>query len=153
MAVGREHQAGERPPKEGRCWAAGRDPLRSVFLVSSEAGRKGREGQKEGKRFFQGPAEANLEGAKAQEGRVPTPTRQGWGSRRVPLVSRAKAAEAPLPSRAVWQGSVRAEGPRETVFPLRERKKALKSEAQERGRLKKASEDRGADAAKRVAKP
>jgi hypothetical protein len=42
---------------------------------------------------------------------------------------------------------------RETRIMLRERKKALKSETQERGRLKEASTDRGPNTAERVAKP
>lgn len=41
----------------------------------------------------------------------------------------------------------------ETMYGPRYRRKALKSEAQERGKLKDASEGEGTDAAERVAKP
>jgi hypothetical protein len=97
--------------------------------------------------------DANLGGAQAQEGKVPTLTRTGWESWRVPLVPRAQAAEAPVSGRAVWQESVRAEGLWETWDLPRDRNEALESEAQERGELKQSPEGRRADAAKRVAKP
>jgi hypothetical protein len=71
----------------------------------------------------------------------------------VPLTSRAKTAGAPVPGRSVWQESAGADVPRETGVEPRGRKKALKREAHERGKLKQASVGRGADAAKRVAKP
>jgi hypothetical protein len=58
-----------------------------------------------------------------------------------------------MSGRSVWQENAGAEGSRETLSPLRSRKKALKSEAQERGRLKDAFEDERAYTVKRVAKP
>jgi hypothetical protein len=71
----------------------------------------------------------------------------------VPLAMWAEAAGVPLSSRAVWQESARAEGPRETLDLPQGRNKALKGEAQERGEPKDVPEGTGADAAKRVAKP
>jgi hypothetical protein len=58
-----------------------------------------------------------------------------------------------MPSRSVWQGNARADRSRETAAGPRGRSKALKSEAQERGKLKEAFEGRRADTAERVAKP
>jgi hypothetical protein len=55
--------------------------------------------------------------------------------------------------RSVWQESAGAEKPRETGIQPWGRNKALKREAHERGKLKQASVGRGADTAKRVAKP
>jgi hypothetical protein len=69
------------------------------------------------------------------------------------LASRAQAAEASMPGRRVWQENVRADRPRETEDGPWGRNKALKSEAQERGELKDASEGGRADTAERVAKP
>jgi hypothetical protein len=136
----------EAEPAEGNPWGSGFRHLR-------RSEEKEREGHEEGRNRFEDPPEKDLEGAKTQEGTVPVLTRTGWESWWVPLIPRAKTAGAPVSGRSVWQGSAGAERSRETGVQPRGRNEALKREAQERGKLKQASVGRGADAAKRVAKP
>jgi hypothetical protein len=144
--VSAPRKGGNAAPLEGSPWGPGSRHLR-------RSGRKGREGQEGGRCFFQGPAGENPGGAEAQESNGSAPVVTMTGGLDARLASRAQAAEASMPSRRVWQENVGADRSRETASGPEGRKKALKSEAQERGKLKDASEDRGADTAERVAKP
>jgi predicted small secreted protein len=71
----------------------------------------------------------------------------------VRLTERAKTAEASASGHWVWWENVRAEHTWETRHARHGGRKALKSEAQERGELKDAFEGEEADVAERVAKP
>jgi hypothetical protein len=137
---------GNAEPLEGIPWG-------SIFGLLRRLGEKEREGQEEDKSLLQYPAEADLGGAEAQEGKGFHSRSKRMGELGAPLASCAEAAEAPMPSRAVWHGSAGAEDLRETADRPRSRNKALKGEAHERGEPKRAPEDERADTAKRVAKP
>jgi len=81
---------------------------------------------------------------KAQESRRSRPGLNIPGARRGNRLFRGEQdAEAPMRGREVSRESARAEGEVETPFRPLERKKALKSEAQERWRLREAFEGRG----------
>jgi hypothetical protein len=70
---------GNAKPLEGIPWGSG-----FRFLRKSET--KEREGHEEGRGFFEYPAEENLEGAKAQEGKDLDSHLKKMGVQRVPLV-------------------------------------------------------------------
>lgn len=141
------------PRKGGNARPSGGIPWGSRVRHLRRPGRKEREGQREGRCFPSGPADASPGGAQAQESNGSTRSRILDRARDARLASRAGTAGAPPPSRRVWRKSVGAELLWETMGAPRGRRKALKGEAQERGKLKKASESRGADTAEGVAKP
>jgi hypothetical protein len=58
-----------------------------------------------------------------------------------------------VPGRWGWHESARVDRPWETTGGPQDRRKALKGEAQERGKLKKAFEGGRADTVERVVKP
>jgi hypothetical protein len=99
--VGRKHPAGQRPSKEGSAEPAEGTPWGFGFGLLRRSEKKKREGHEEGRNRFECPSDEHLEGAQAQEGTVPVLTRTGWESRWVPLMSRAKAAGAPVSGRSV----------------------------------------------------
>lgn len=71
-SVGNTRQVGTLR-KRGDARPPGVNPWGSVFLFLRRQKEKGREGHEECRCFFRYPAEANLEGAKAQEGKGGTP--------------------------------------------------------------------------------
>jgi hypothetical protein len=78
-----------------------------------------------------------LKGPGEQE--APTRFKRLGEQKGVRLFRGDEAAEAPMRSREVLQGSAGAERGRETFLRSSGRRKALKGEAQERGELKEAS--------------
>jgi hypothetical protein len=99
---------GEAEPPEGTPWGPG-------FRPRKRSEEEGREGQEEGRLFFQGPAEGSPGDAQAQESRGSAPVITVAGGRDAQLISRAQAAEASMSGLRVWQENVRADRPRETA--------------------------------------
>jgi hypothetical protein len=93
------------------------------------------------------------EAESSREHELPTRTKPPGASRKTAGLVGCKPLKRRYQALGVWYESARAEHLRETIDGPQDRRKALKSEAQERWRLKEATKGKRANTIERVAKP